>query len=81
MPAGASYGEQLSVLFSRSIKVRRFESLSGQKFFQLFMVALVTGLFWFQRGARNTIQVRGRGHGHMAWCRLLSLHHAAVLRC
>ena len=41
--AGASYSKQLLVLFS--IKMQRFESLSGQKFFQLFMMALVTGRF------------------------------------
>jgi hypothetical protein len=58
-PTGASYSEQLRVLFQRSVKVRRFESLSGQRFLQLFMVAVVTGLFWFQRGTKTTVPVGG----------------------
>lgn len=52
---GAKYWDQLTVLFMRSIKVRRFESLSSQKFLQLVLVALVTGLFWWQRGANNSL--------------------------
>jgi hypothetical protein len=43
------------VLVMRGIKVRRFESLSGQRFAQLVVVAILTGLFWFQRGQGNTL--------------------------
>jgi hypothetical protein len=52
---GASFMTQLQVLMLRNMKVRRFESLSGQRFVQLVAVALITGLFWFQRGAGNTL--------------------------
>ena len=52
---GASFATQLQVLLMRNLKVRRFESLSGQRFVQLVAVAVITGLFWFQRGAGNTL--------------------------
>jgi hypothetical protein len=35
--------------------VKRFESLSGQRFLQGVVVAVVTGLFWWQRGKGNTL--------------------------
>lgn len=37
------------------VQVRRFESLSGQKFLQLVAVAVITGLFWWQRGVGNSL--------------------------
>eukprot|EP00873_Tetraselmis_striata_P023562 jgi/Tetstr1/443826/TSEL_003280.t1 len=52
---GASWFSQFSILFSRSVKVRRFDSLSTQKFCQLGAVAFITGLFWWQRGGSNTL--------------------------
>ena len=52
---GASYLTQLRVLMLRNMKIRRFESLSGQRFLQLVAVAVITGLFWFQRGAGNSL--------------------------
>lgn len=33
----------------------RFESLSGQNFVQLVLVALITGLLWFQRGRTRNV--------------------------
>eukprot|EP00775_Hariotina_reticulata_P013254 gene13254-13384_t len=47
---GAAYWQQLQVLFQRSGRVRRFEQMTGQHFFQLFAVAFITGLVWWQRG-------------------------------
>lgn len=38
------------MLTLRQLKVRRFESLSGQRFSQLGIIAVLTGLFWWQRG-------------------------------
>ncbi|KAG2493515.1 hypothetical protein HYH03_008330 [Edaphochlamys debaryana] len=54
---GASYVEQLRILTTRAIKVRRFESLSGQNLVQMLAVALITGLLWFQRGRGSSISV------------------------
>jgi ABC-type multidrug transport system permease subunit len=45
------------VLFVRALKVRRFESLSGQRFTQLVAVAALTGCFWWQRGAGDTLRL------------------------
>ena len=56
---GASYWTQLRILTLRQLKVRRFESLSGQRFTQLLTIAVLTGLFWWQRGGG------GRGAGAM----------------
>jgi hypothetical protein len=35
--------------------VKRFESLSSQRFFQTAAVAIVTGLFWWQRGRGTSL--------------------------
>ncbi|KAF6261731.1 hypothetical protein COO60DRAFT_1699664 [Scenedesmus sp. NREL 46B-D3] len=47
---GAKYWDQLVVLSQRAGRVRRFEQMTGQHFFQLFAVAFITGLVWWQRG-------------------------------
>jgi hypothetical protein len=39
----APYLEQLRVLLQRTVRVRRFEQMTGQHFFQLFAVAFITG--------------------------------------
>lgn len=52
---GAGWLSQFLILFSRAVKVRRFDSLSSQKFCQLGVVAFITGLFWWQRGGENTL--------------------------
>lgn len=39
----APYLEQLRVLLQRTARVRRFEQMTGQHFFQLFAVAFITG--------------------------------------
>eukprot|EP00193_Tetraselmis_chui_P015613 CAMPEP_0177781214 /NCGR_PEP_ID=MMETSP0491_2-20121128/17710_1 /TAXON_ID=63592 /ORGANISM="Tetraselmis chuii, Strain PLY429" /LENGTH=721 /DNA_ID=CAMNT_0019301223 /DNA_START=294 /DNA_END=2459 /DNA_ORIENTATION=+ len=52
---GTGWFSQFAILFSRAVKVRRFDSLSSQKFMQLGLVAFITGLFWFQRGGVNTL--------------------------
>lgn len=39
----APYWEQLRVLLQRTARVRRFEQMTGQHFFQLFAVAFITG--------------------------------------
>lgn len=40
----ASYWQQMRVLLQRSARVRRFEEMTGQHFFQLFAVAFITGV-------------------------------------
>jgi len=47
---GASWPAQVGYLTQRFMKVRRFESLGMQRFLQLIVVGLLTGLFWWQRG-------------------------------
>jgi hypothetical protein len=45
----APYWEQLRVLLQRTARVRRFEQMTGQHFFQLFAVAFITGGWWMVR--------------------------------
>lgn len=40
----APYWDQLRVLLQRTARVRRFEQMTGQHFFQLFAVAFITGM-------------------------------------
>ena len=47
---GANWTTQFSILIQRFIKVRRFEALSIQRFMQIAIVGILTGLFWWQRG-------------------------------
>lgn len=41
---------------SRAMQVRRFDALGVQKLVQQGAMAVVTGLFWFQRGADTGLQ-------------------------
>ncbi|KAL3156013.1 hypothetical protein ABBQ32_013001 [Trebouxia sp. C0010 RCD-2024] len=52
---GASYKLQLRVLFTRTLKTRRFEALSTRDFCQFLVVGVLAGLFWLQAGQTNTI--------------------------
>lgn len=36
-------------------QVKRFESLSSQRFLQIAIVAIITGLFWWQRGTGRSL--------------------------
>ncbi|GLC73199.1 hypothetical protein PLESTF_001346200 [Pleodorina starrii] len=51
----APYLEQVRILVTRAVKVRRFESLSGQNLVQMLAVSLITGLLWFQRGRGSNL--------------------------
>lgn len=37
------------------VQVKRFESLSSQRFWQGIAVAVITGLFWWQRGRGSSL--------------------------
>lgn len=52
---GASYMQQINILFVRSIRTRRFQSLSGQDIIQYLTIAILAGLFWFQKGRDDTL--------------------------
>ena len=52
---GASYGAQMSILFARAVKTRRFEAMSGQDFAQFIVVGALAGLFWWQIGRDRTV--------------------------
>ncbi|KAI7845331.1 hypothetical protein COHA_001172 [Chlorella ohadii] len=52
---GASYWTQFSTLFIRAVRVRRFETLSRQDFFQFVTVGLVCGMIWWQVGQKDTL--------------------------
>jgi hypothetical protein len=52
---GASYLSQVRILFQRSLKTRRFESMGTQDVVQLLVIAIFCGLFWFQRGQEDTL--------------------------
>ncbi|EFJ41007.1 hypothetical protein VOLCADRAFT_68689, partial [Volvox carteri f. nagariensis] len=49
---GAPWMQQVRYLALRSVKTRRFQSLSVQKSAQLLVVAVLAGLFWWQIGTR-----------------------------
>lgn len=52
---GASFGMQIRILFQRSLRTRRFQSLSMQDICQLVIIAILAGLFWLQRGQQDTL--------------------------
>lgn len=60
---GASYGTQLSILFARAVKTRRFEAMSGQDFAQFIVVGLLSGLFWWQIGRDRTVAAAANING------------------
>ncbi|KAI3436788.1 hypothetical protein D9Q98_006199 [Chlorella vulgaris] len=52
---GAPYLTQVSLLFRRSLRTRRFETMKGQDVMQFSAIALLAGLFWLQAGQDNTV--------------------------
>lgn len=52
---GAGFFEQLTVLWSRTLRTRRFETFSILKIIELFGMAVISGLLWFQEGRKNTL--------------------------
>ncbi|KAK9815539.1 hypothetical protein WJX72_005401 [[Myrmecia] bisecta] len=61
---GATYNQQVHILFARAVKTRRFETLSKQDFCQYITIGVLAGLFWLQKGqtanivnAKNTIGI------------------------
>ena len=60
---GASYWTQISVLFSRAVKTRRFEALSLQDFLQFIIVGVLSGLFWWQIGRNKTVAAAANANG------------------
>lgn len=60
---GASYWTQISVLFARAVKTRRFETLSFQDFLQFIVVGLLSGLFWWQIGRNRTVAAAANANG------------------
>jgi len=59
----ASYWTQISVLFARAVKTRRFETLSLQDFLQFIVVGLLSGLFWWQIGRNKTVAAAANANG------------------
>eukprot|EP00951_Prasinocladus_malaysianus_P010842 scaffold79907_cov42-Prasinocladus_malaysianus.AAC.1 len=52
---GSSWGTQFLVLLSRAVTVRKFESLGMQNFLQMVGVAVLCGLFWWQKGGGDSV--------------------------
>ncbi|WPT14308.1 ABC transporter G family member 9 [Picochlorum sp. SENEW3] len=52
---GTNYSSQVAILFKRSLKTRRFESLGVQDIAQLLIIAILSGMFWLQAGQGNTV--------------------------
>jgi len=52
---GVGFYSQVSILFRRSIKTRRFESLSTQDFLQFLAIGILAGMFWLQSGQGDTL--------------------------
>ncbi|KAL0032350.1 hypothetical protein WJX79_006390 [Trebouxia sp. C0005] len=51
---GATYPNQIRILFIRSVRTRRFQSLSTQDLCQFLIVGVLSGLFWLQRAKSST---------------------------
>jgi hypothetical protein len=71
----APYWEQLRVLLQRTARVRRFEQMTGQHFFQLFAVAFITG-----RDTVSTLPVVLLVHYCKELCSLAAAWHV-ILWC
>jgi ABC-type multidrug transport system ATPase subunit len=52
---GAPFWSQVFLLFQRSLRTRRFETLSTQDLCQFIIIAVLAGLFWLQKGQDNTV--------------------------
>ena len=52
---GASYCAQIGILFTRAVKVRRFEAVSGPDFVQYVLIGIMTGFFFWQVGHNRTL--------------------------
>lgn len=52
---GAPFASQVAILFRRSLRTRRFQSLSAQDFVQFLLIAVLGGLFWLQAGQKDTL--------------------------
>ena len=59
----ASYWTQISVLFTRAVKTRRFEALSLRDLLEFFIVGLFSGLFWWQIGRNKTVAAAANANG------------------
>mmetsp|Transcript_8214 Transcript_8214/g.14078 ORF Transcript_8214/g.14078 Transcript_8214/m.14078 type:complete len:703 (-) Transcript_8214:560-2668(-) len=53
---GATWWQQVRILTSRCVRVRRFAALSIQRFAEVVIVALLAGLFWFQAGGTKQLR-------------------------
>lgn len=53
---GASYWGQYNALFVRSVRVRRFESLTLQDMFLFVTVGLICGMIWWQVGRSDVVE-------------------------
>lgn len=51
---GATYPTQIRILFIRSVRTRRFQTLSTQDLAQFLVVGVLSGLFWLQRAKSDT---------------------------
>eukprot|EP00887_Chlorella_sp_A99_P001388 scaffold8.g1388.t1 len=52
---GAPYPGQISILFRRSLRTRRFETLSNQDLLMFAGIAVIAGLIWLQTGQHDTL--------------------------
>lgn len=52
---GAPYLTQVALLFRRSLRTRRFESMKTQDIYQFAAISLLAGLFWLQAGKDDTV--------------------------
>jgi hypothetical protein len=51
----ASFAIAAAAAAAAFLQVKRFESLSSQRFLQGIIVALITGMFWWQRGKGGSL--------------------------
>ena len=52
---GASYWGQVGYLFERNLRTRRLQSVSTQDILQFMTIAVLSGLFWLQKGQGDTV--------------------------
>ena len=52
---GAPFWSQVGYLFQRSLRTRRFQTLSTQDIFQFLTIGVLAGCFWLQKGNDVTL--------------------------
>lgn len=73
-PHGTGSGMLTAVVICRSVRTRRFQTLSTQDLCQFLIVGVLSGLFWLQRAKNDTTAAASDTLG-------MHLTHSAYIGC